>query len=212
VIDDDELRLQLSHAAQEFPVRGWPSDLQRRVARRRRITAGFALASVVVAVVVIVVVGPIVTRSSPGPNGTVPPASTAGAGYVGSKWRLASVAEGTHTTTIPADVDAQIDLFSDGLFLANDGVNGLDGRFTKSADGFEVYNVITSLVGYDGKDPRKLAAIAAIDTLAYGAGYPRHWSSPARDTVVSAGRTQLIIRVGAFRLTFERAGPATERN
>lgn len=209
MIDDDQLRLQLSHAAEEFPVRGWPRDLQWRVAHRRRITAGFALAIGVAAAAAVAVVVPMVTSSSPGPNGTVPPASAEGAGYVGSSWRLIRVAEGANSTAIPVGVGAQMDLLPHGRILVDDGINVLSGRFTTSAGGFDVRDVVTTVAGYFGKDPHRLAAIAALGTLAYGDGYPRHWSGPARDTVVSAEKTQLIIRAGAFRLTFERAGPAT---
>jgi hypothetical protein len=78
VTGDDELRRQLIHAAEQFPVRGWSRDLQRRVVRRRRITAGFAAATGVVAAAAVAVTVPMVTGSSPGPNGTIGPTSTAG--------------------------------------------------------------------------------------------------------------------------------------
>lgn len=52
----------------------------------------------------------------------------------------------------------------------------------------------------------RLAAIAALDTLA--SGRPGQ-ADPAWDTVVSADRTRLVVQAGAFRLTFERTGPAT---
>ncbi|HEV2377954.1 MAG TPA: hypothetical protein VGS19_38060 [Streptosporangiaceae bacterium] len=201
-MSDDELHQQLTCAAGEFPVRGWPSDLQQRVTRRRRTTAGSALAVGAVAIAAVAVVVPEVTGPGPLPGGTVIPASSTGAGYVGSNWRLTSVAEGTRTTTIPADAGAYVYLVRDGVIAANDGVNFMSGRFTKSADGFKVHGDIMSLAGYLGRDPHVLAAIGAIDTLMLGNG------QSGQDTVVSANRTRLVVQAGAYRLTFERTGPA----
>jgi hypothetical protein len=197
---DDNLRLQLSRAAEEFPVHGWPPDLQQRAVRRRRITAGFVLASgLAVAAVAVAVVA---ISSAAGPETPTP--NTAGTSYIGSSWRLMSVAERADTTTIPAGIGAQIDLLPDGQILANDGVNVTTGRFTKTADGFEVRVVAITAALYAGKDPHRLAAIAALGALT-GSRQP----SLARDTVISTDRTRLVIQAGSFRLTFERTGPAT---
>lgn len=216
---DDELRRQLIHAAEEFPVRGWPLGMQRRVVHRRRITAGFALAVGVVGAAGVAVVVPMVAGSSPGPDRTAPPAFTASTDYVGSSWRLTSVAEGASSTAIPADIGARMDLLPNGRIFIHDGVNALNGWFTKSADGFEVRDVATTLVGYVGSDPHRLAAIRALNTLARGNcdgvtsrpanSPPRPPSCPARDTVVSADARRLVVQAGALRLTFERTGPAT---
>jgi hypothetical protein len=78
VMGEDELGRQLIRAAGQFPVRGWPRDLQRRVVRRRRITAGFAVAIGVVAAAAVAVTVPMVTGSSPAPNSTVAPTAAAG--------------------------------------------------------------------------------------------------------------------------------------
>jgi hypothetical protein len=206
---DDELRLEMSHAAEEFPVRGWPGDMQRRVIRRRRRTAGLTLAAGAMAAAAVAVLVPLVTSSNPGPGSTMLGGSTASASYVGSNWRLTNVTKGANNTTIPASLGADMELRPDGHILVNDSVNGLYGQFTKNAHGFEVHNVISSTVGYYGKDPHRLDVIDALGTLAYGDGYTGQWSGPARDTVVSVGRTRLIIQAGAFRLTFVRAGAAT---
>jgi hypothetical protein len=206
---DDEFRRELIHAAEEFPVRGWPVDVQRRVVRRRLITAGFALAVGVVAAAGVAVVVPVVTGWSSGPDRAVAPAFTASADYVGSGWRLTSVAEGANSTAIPADVGARMDLLPDGRILVDNGVNTLSGSFTKTADGFEVRDVGSTFVLYGGSDPHRLAAKAALNTLAYGNPDGVTPSSPAQDTVVSADGTRLVVQAGALRLTFERTGPAT---
>jgi hypothetical protein len=116
------------------------------------------------------------------------------------------VAEGATATTIPADVGAGMALLPDGRIVVDDSVNTLSGLFTISADGFEVRDVASTLVGYAGGDPHRLAAIAALDTLA--SGRPGQ-SGPARDTVISANETRLVVQAGAYRLTFERTGPAS---
>jgi META domain len=206
---EDELRGRLLHAAEEFPVRGWSVDLQRRAVRRRRTVAGFALAVGLVAAAGVAVAIPVATGWIQGPD-RVAPASTVSADYVGSSWRLTTVAQGANPTAIPPDVGARMDLLADGRVNIDNGVNALSGRFTKSADGFEVRDVGTTLVAYAGNDPRRLAAIAALNTLAYGNRDGVTPSGPARDTVVSADGSRLVVQAGAFRLTFERTGPATD--
>ena len=205
----EEFQQQLIHAAEEFPVRGWPVDMQRRVVRRRRITAGLALSVSVIAVAGVAAVVAMVAGWSPGSGRAVQPASSVSVDYVGSSWRLTDVAQGANSTAIPADVGARLDLLSDGRILVDNGVNALSGRFTKSADGFEVSDVGSTFALYGGSDPNRLAAEAALNTLAYGNADGVTPSSPARDVVVSADGTRLVIQAGAFRVTFERTGPAT---
>jgi hypothetical protein len=206
---DDELRQRLIHAGEEFPVRGWPVEVRRRVVRRRRITAGFGVAVSVVAAAGVAVAVSMVAASNAGPDRAVPLASTASAGYVGSSWRLTDVADGANSVAIPADVRARLDLLPDGRILVDNGVNAISGRFTTSAGGFEVRDVGTTLVLYGGNDPHRLAAIGALNTLAYGNRDGVTPSGPARDTVLSADGTRLVVQAGTLRLTFERTGPAT---
>ena len=205
---EDQLRGQLLHAADEFPVRGWPADLQRRAVRRRRTVAGFAVAVGLVAAAGVAVAVPVATAWVQGPDRA--PAATVSADYVGSSWRLVGVAEGANRTAVPTEVGAHMDLFTDGRLLIDDGVNALSGRFTRSGDGFEVREVGTTLAAYVGNDRRWLAAIAALNTLAYGPPNGVEPSGPARDTVVSADASRLVVQAGKYRLTFERTGPATE--
>jgi hypothetical protein len=219
-MSDDELHRQMIHAAEEFPVRGWSLDVQRRVVRRRRTAAGLAAAVGVVAAAGIAVAVPTVTGRGSAPSGPGAPASaaTTSADYVGSSWRLTSVAQGATATTIPTGLGVRMELFPDGRMLAYDGVNTISARFTRSADGFEVRDVRSTAVGYVGSDPQVLAARAAFQTLAFGDPevvtpsascgdcHPR--PGPARDTVVSADGTRLVVQAGALRLSFERTGPA----
>lgn len=206
---DDELRQKLIRAAADFPMRGRPLGLHQRVIRRRRVIAGVAAAVSVAAAIGVAAVIPLVGGSNPGPGGAAPPAYAVTEDYVGSSWLLIGVSDGATSTAIPADIGARMDLLSDGRLLADDGVNALSGSFTQSADGFEVRDVATSLVAYVGNDPQLLAAIAAIDTLAYGNRDAVTPPDPVQDTVISADGNRLVVQAGTLRLTFERIGPAT---
>ena len=112
-------------------------------------------------------------------------------------------------TVIAAEVGARMDLLPDGQILVSTGVNALSGRFTVSAGGFEVREVGTTFVLYSGTDPQRLAAIAALNTLAYGNREGVTPPRPAHNDVVSSDGTRLVIQAGPLRLAFERAGLAT---
>jgi hypothetical protein len=188
-MEDEELRDLMTSAASEFPVRGHPRDLRRAVARRR--LRGFAAAAVGVAAAILVAV--LVWPSS---NAAVSVASDSS--YIGGTWRLTNVVHGTVSTSIPAGLGATMELMSSGQFLASDSVNSLSGSYTASADGFKPHHVVTSAVGYIGRDPHRLAAIAALGTLATG---------PAGDKVLRSSQTSLVVQAGAYRLTFTRPAP-----
>jgi hypothetical protein len=177
------------------------------VERRRRTKVAFA---VVVGLVVAAGVAMAIPGMTHWVRGTAGMASTASADYVGSSWLLTSVALGADVIAIPAEVGARMDLLADGQILIDDGTNELSGRFTASADGFEVRDVGTTLVAYVGNDTQRLLAIAALNSLAYG--NPGGASPPdaIRDTVIDAYGDRLVIQAGRYRLTFERSGPAME--
>jgi hypothetical protein len=199
-MDDDELRSLMTRAAEDFPVRGGFGDVRQRMIRRRRVTVGLAAA-----IGAAVIVGLAVPAVVSGPATPVPAAGSAA--YVGSAWRLTTVAQGSTTTVIPASVGAVVEFTLKGEIFIFDGVNSVTGSYVKSADGFDVPpNVISTAVGYSGQNPRRLAAITAMDTITGRSGQP----GPAKDTVVSVTRTGLIIQAGPYRLTFERAGVARE--
>lgn len=127
--------------------------------------------------------------------------------YVGNTWRLAVVTEGGHSTPIPAGIGASLQLRPDGRIHACDGVNRMGGKCSVSADGFEVRAVATTLAGYFGDDPQRLAAIAALSALVT-TGTP---SEPACVMVLRVDATTLIVQAGRYRLTFERDGSADTR-
>ena len=208
---DDDIRRQMLTAAESFPLRGRPADVHERVVvRRRRVAAGFAVAAVIVVAAGVTGVVAVAQGGPPGPDRAESQTFAAGAGYVGSSWRLTLVTDGESSTTVPADVGARLDLFPDGRVFVDNGVNLLSGTFAASAGGFEVRDVGSTFVLYGGNDPRRLAAIAALNTLAYGNRDGVTPSGPVHDTVVSADGSRLVVQAGSFRLSFERAGaPST---
>jgi hypothetical protein len=126
---------------------------------------------------------------------------------------LTNVEEGGRSFAIPADspgyISARMALLPDGRIQIYDSLNFVSGKFTKTADGFEVRDTATTLVGWMGTDPVRTATIGGMDALAFGNvdGAPPA-PAPARNTVVSADGTRLVIQTGTFRLTFVRTGPA----
>jgi len=209
---DDDLRQRLARAAEEFPVRGWPVELRRRVVHRRRARAGVALAAGAALAAGVAVAVPAVAGWIPGPDRVATPVVTASAAdYVGSVWLLTDVEEGGRSFAIPAHSpgasQARMALLPDGRIQIDDSLNFVSGRFTKTADGFEVRDTATTLVGWMGTDPVRAATMRGMNALAF-------WNvdgatpAPARNTVVGADGTRLVIQTGTFRLTFVRTGPA----
>ncbi|UQU63776.1 hypothetical protein COUCH_33100 [Couchioplanes caeruleus] len=207
-MDDEELRRHLLQATEGFPLRGPDGDVHRRVLRRRRVTAGFVVALGLTAVAGIAAMLPVMTGWMAEPDRGGPAAYSARADYVGSGWDLTGVAEGTTATDIPAGVGARLDLVPDGRIVIYNGVNTLSGTFTRTADGFEVRDVGSTFALYGGDDARRLAAIAALNTVAYGNRDGTTASGPARTTVLGTPGSQLVLQAGSFRLTFDRAGSA----
>jgi hypothetical protein len=116
-MDDSELGQLLARAADEFPVLHRPLALERRVTRRRRITTAFAFAAGAAALTGAAILIPFMMTS----DGTTKPASTASGGYVGSRWQLTSVADGTTSTPIPGDAGANIEFWTDGRIVVRTG-------------------------------------------------------------------------------------------
>ncbi|MGK5679556.1 hypothetical protein [Actinoplanes sp. URMC 104] len=147
---------------------------------------------------------------------SLPPASpgVVSAGYLDSHWRLTGVTDRRGTTSIPASIDAWLELAADGEILASDGVNTTDGHFTTTGVGFDVSDAATTLVGYGGNDPAQWAAmtgIAAMTSLppaVSSAPSSSFEAPPVHVTVLSAKPGHLSIQAGGVRLTFVRSGPA----
>lgn len=189
---------------------------------RRRRTVPLLAAAGVIAVVSAGILVARNHRDSPEPFAVALPSASPGvvgaAGYVNTHWRLTAVADGRGTTAIPASIDAWLELAADGELLASDDVNTVNGRFTVTGAGFDVSDTATTLAAYGGNDPVQVAAITAIDALAFGPPAepsPAHnapAAQPVHVTVLSATPGKLSIQASGVRLTFVRSGPASKVN
>ncbi|GAA1615484.1 META domain-containing protein [Actinoplanes couchii] len=146
-------------------------------------------------------------QDGPGPRAVVslPPVSpgVAGAGYVGSRWRLTGVTDARGTTEIPESTDAWIELAADGRFVAFDGCNTISGPVDTTSTGFDITDALSTLVGCLDGDPAAQAAIIGMDAMTSGpAGQTIH------TTILSADPSQSTVQAGGVRLTFTRSGPA----
>jgi len=124
--------------------------------------------------------------------------SSAVAAGVGHRWRLTHVTVTGRNVDVPDSINATIQLTSDGRFLASDSINALSGTYTATRTGFTVTSTATTLVGYAGTDPTKLAVIAAIDAVL------------GREAAVAAKTTGTTLTLNApnYQLTFREEGPA----
>jgi hypothetical protein len=134
--------------------------------------------------------------------------SSTAADAVGYRWLLTSVrtAEGV-VDTAPIAQEAWTDLQHDGQLVCFDSVNVLSGGYDLTATGLETHVRGTTLVGYDGCDPARVAVIAAVGALADLTGEGR------RPVAVSARvvAQELVLTVPGRELTFRRAGHIADR-
>lgn len=197
----EPLHQQLTKAADQFPVRGWPASLQRRAARRRHVHTAMAVGAAAAAMTAVAAIPLAIGAQAPTAGGA--------SSYVGSSWRLATLTKGPTTFTVPARTgpqEAKVDFLPDGRIFVNDTVNVVNGQFTTNAHGFEVRGAVSSAAGYIGENPRGLEVITALDTLA---GDAPGQNALGQNTLVHVGTTQLVIQAGKYLLTFQRTGPAT---
>ena len=124
--------------------------------------------------------------------------SSAVAAAVGHKWRLTRVTVAGRQVDVPDSINATLQLTSDGRFGGSDTVNGMSGTYTATRTGFTTTSTVTTLIGYAGTDPTRLAVIASMGAVL------GHESAVAARTI---GRT-LTLNRASYRLTFRDAGPA----
>ena len=99
---------------------------------------------------------------------------------------------------VPDSIVATLQLTSDGRFLASDTVNGMSGTYSTTRAGFTTTSTVTTLIGYTGTDPTRLAVIASIDAVL------GHNSAVAATTT----GTTLTLNRANHRLIFRDVGPA----
>ena len=127
-------------------------------------------------------------------SGSVPQST-----YVGPRWQLVEVSHEGTRHTVPTEVGAWIRFDPSGRLQLNDGVNAASGGFTATPEGFRRTEMASTLVGYAGSDPVRLAVID-------GMGAVLGFGPEAEDDVVSARMSseRLVLGVDGYELSFER--------
>lgn len=131
-------------------------------------------------------------------SGTSISESQAARQLVGSRWVLIEITTGHRSLSVPASLQATWQFTADRQFLASDTVNAISGRYRLSPTGFATINAGTTLVGYAGFDPVRLAVIAAFQAMTSG---------PV-DVALTSSPPNAAMRVPGYVLKFRRSGPA----
>jgi hypothetical protein len=129
-------------------------------------------------------------------GGPPTPAPAATAGFIGYKWSVVAIGHDGRETPIPARYNVYLQFTPSGQFGANDPVNYHSGTYRVTSDGFTTSDVVTTLVGYAGKDPVTLLAMSAISSFD---------ANPSAAVRNPTGST-ITIGVNGYTLTCERAG------
>lgn len=116
---------------------------------------------------------------------------------VGSAWVLTEISAGSRTLSVPESLKATWQFAADQQFLASDTVNAISGRYRLSTIGFATIDAASTLVGYAGSDPVRLAVIAAFRAMTSG---------PV--SVEQSSTANIVMRVPGYVMTFRRTGPA----
>ena len=117
-------------------------------------------------------------------------------GFAGYKWSVVAISHDGKETTIPARYNVHLEFTPSGQFGASDPVNAHGGSYRVTGDGFSTSDVATTLVGYVGKDPVTLLAVAAISSF----------DDDSSAAVRNLGGEVIAIAVSGYTLTCQRAG------
>ena len=152
----------------------------------------------ILAVAGLLIAGASACRSAPQEESAPSPTASAIAAVIGHQWRLTQVTASGRKLDVPDSLVATFQLTPDGLFLASDSVNALSGAYTATRTGFAVTHTATTLVGYAGTDPTRLAVIAAMNAVLLREGSVRAETSGSTLTLIAPN----------YQLSFREAGPA----
>jgi hypothetical protein len=81
------------------------------------------------------------------------------------RWRIVEIGSPDGATVLSADLNAWLELESTGRFAVSDSVNVASGDYECHAGGIRLEHLVSTLVGYDGRDPARnelLRAVAAV--------------------------------------------------
>jgi hypothetical protein len=125
------------------------------------------------------------------------------AAFVGYRWNVVAVDSDSGSThvTVPPTWNAYIAFGRHGDVMANDALNTLSGTYRVTADGYTVRDMVSTAIGYDGRDPARVAVIFAVDAVLGGSGpHPAPVTAQVRGTRLTLtvpGQTVVLIRAGA---------------
>lgn len=131
----------------------------------------------------------------PGGSATVGPAPRT---LVGSRWLLTEIKAGPRSLSVAPSLHASWQFGADQHFLASDTVNAISGLYRLGPNSFRTIDAATSLAGYLGHDPVRLAVIAAFQAM----------TTRPVDVASDAPPSTAVLRVAGYVLTFRRSGPA----
>jgi hypothetical protein len=129
------------------------------------------------------------------------------ASLIGSAWRLTEVKDGSEVITISPRDSTALRFGTDGSLVISDTVNTLTARYTLTRRGFMTSNAATTLVGYDGTDPKRTKTIAAVDEVVYE--FARGTSLPATQVAVTLNQSDLRLVTRHYQLEYVRTGAYT---
>ncbi|MDQ6850554.1 MAG: hypothetical protein M3070_11450 [Actinomycetota bacterium] len=122
---------------------------------------------------------------------------------IGYRWLLTGVSTTRGHMTVPRSFAAAIQFTADGKYLASDSLNAISGAYTSTKSGFLVHDSASTTVGYVGKNPQRLAAIAGIDAIT------GELDGQSSVTVTEANApSTVLMAVPGYTLSLRRAGLA----
>jgi hypothetical protein len=146
----------------------------------------------------------VTSRAHPAPPARNGSSDTA---YIGSRWRLVSVASAGNTTTVPDTAEMRVRFHRDHRIVAFDGINALNSTYGTTKTGYNITSdVATTLAGEIDLDPgspesiRRATAKKAIHSVAGG----------EHVDVLSVDKTRLVLRAGGLEAAFVWAGSADD--
>jgi hypothetical protein len=139
--------------------------------------------------------------SSAGSGGGASTGGSASNSYTGTSWQVSALAQGGKAVTIPAGLVATMEFPSTTKLVLDDSATTFSGIYLVNGSGFTVSNLATTTTSTGAPDPSHAAVIAAVDSLGSGG------SSPTSVATKFSG-SQLIVTVGQYQLTFDKAAPA----
>jgi heat shock protein HslJ len=136
------------------------------------------------------------------------------AAFAGYRWNVVTVdadSGGTHVS-VPSTWHAYIAFGRDGHVQADDALNTLSGAYRVTADGYTVHDMVSTAMGYDGRDPARTAVILALDSVLGGTGpHPTPVTAQVHGTRLTLTVPGTVVRLTRAGTAPDQAAPSTTR-